>query len=290
MALRRMRPESLRSYFVIDSLFHRSLGRLAFALVLSLVIASASRADAQETSVFGSTRADDGALIGILYDLKQSQARKPLKIDNKIYGEIVDEFIASKWDEQVLNRYFRAARPLYANQVFIPIIPASAGPKAFGVDDVVRPSYWLIHYKGQVSAPSAGTWRFWGYGEEVCVVAINGRNVLLSNWREITTPSVGWKSPEPVGLPAASGHLRASEWMTFEEGEVVDIDILIGERGGGVFGAFLLVQKKGDPYRRIDGRPVLPIFQLAPVVTPQPKTLRHGPVIAPEGPVWIARQ
>ena len=264
--------------------------RILYAIVAAFATAVPAFANAGEDALFGSAEASGGALVGILYDLKQDQARKPLKIDNKIYGEIVDEFVASKWDEQVLNRYFRAGRPLYTNKVFVPIIPASAGPKAFGVEKVVKPSYWLIHYKGQVSAPSAGEWRFWGYGEEVCVVAINGRNVLVSNWREITTPSVGWKSPEPIGLPAASGHLRAGEWMTFKEGEVVDIDILIGERGGGVFGAFLLVQKKDDPYQRIDGRPVLPIFQLAPFVTPRPKTLRDGPVVAPEGPVWIARQ
>ena len=240
--------------------------------------------------MFGSTEASSGALIGILYDLKQSQARKPLKIDYEIYAKIVNEFVSSQWDEQVLNRYFRAPRPLYATQVFVPMISASIAPDAFGVGEVVEPMYWVIHYKGQVSAPSAGTWRFWGYGEEVCVVAINGRTVLVSNWREVTTPSVGWKSPAPPGLPAGNGYLRASDWIELREDEIVDIDILIGERGGGVFTAFLLVEKKGENYRRIDGRPVLPIFQLAPVVTPQPKTRRHGPVVAPEGPVWIGHQ
>jgi hypothetical protein len=260
------------------------------ALVLAAALSFAPGAAAQEGSEFGSSELSGAALIGILYDLKQDQSRKPMKMDTKAYGQVVDEFIGGDWDENVLNRYFRAARPLYTTQVFIPLISASAAPKAFGVEDIVRPMYWLVHYKGQVAAPTSGTWRFWGYGEEVCSVAINGRNVLLSNWREITTPSVNWKSPEPPGQPAASGHLRAGDWIELEAGQIVDIDILIGERGGGVFAAYLLIEKLGENYPRINGHPILPVFQLAPRATPQPKGVKFGPVIAPDGPVWIGRQ
>ncbi len=109
----------------------------------------------------------------------------------------------------------------------------------------MKPSYWLIHYKGQVSAPSDGEWRFWGDGEEVCSVAVNGKPVLLANWREITAPDVPWKSPEPPGLEVANSHLVAGTWFSVKKGEVIDLDVLIGERGGGVFCAFLLIEKKG---------------------------------------------
>ena len=255
---------------------------------LLLGLANAGRAETG--SEFGTSEPGGAALIGILYDLKQDQARKPLKMDVRAYGKVVDEFISKGWDEAVLNRYFRAARPLYATQVFIPLIEAAAAPKAFGVADVVKPMYWLIHYKGQVVAPVSGTWRFWGYGEEVCTVAINGRNVLLSNWREITTPSVPWRSPEPPGQPAASGRLRAGDWFELQAGQAADLDVLIGERGGGVFAAFLLIEKLGESYERIDGHPILPVFQLAPRATPQPGGVKYGPVIAPAGPIWSARQ
>lgn len=225
-------------------------------------------------------------MVGILYDLKQDQARNPLPISNPRYGVIIDEFISKGWDEGVLNRYFRAARPLYTTQIFIPLMPANSAPKAFEVEKIVKPMYWLVHYKGQISAPTSGEWRFWGYGEEVCSVAINGKNVLLSNWREITTPSVNWKSPEPLGQPVASGHIRAGDWIELKAGQVVDIDVLIGERGGGVFCAFLLIEKRGETYEKINGQPVLPVFQLAPHDTPQPKSSKQGPVIAKKGPVW----
>ncbi len=264
--------------------------RLFFSLSLVVMIPSAAPAaeleDSRQDAVFGSREVSGASLVGILYDLKQDQARKPMPMNNQAYGRLIDEFISKGWDEGVLNRYFRAARPLYTTQIFIPLIPANSAPRAFEVQNIVKPMFWLIHYKGQVSAPTSGQWRFWGYGEEVCSVAINGKNVLLSNWREITTPTVGWKSPEPPGQPAASGHLKAGDWIDLEEGQVVDLDVLIGERGGGVFAAYLLIEKRGETYPQKNGHPILPVFQLAPSDTPQPKSVKEGPVIAKNGPVW----
>lgn len=257
-----------------------------FTAGVLLALGPLSRGAEADTSVFGSSKASQDALIGIFYDLKQNQARKSLPINTSIYGKLVDEFLSKGWDESVLNRHFRATRPLYTTQIFIPLIEASAAPKAFGVEKIVKPSYWLIHYKGQVTAPGDGEWRFWGDGEEVCSVAVNGKPVLLANWKEITTPSVGWKSPERPGRKVANSHLVAGDWISLKKGQVIDLDVLIGERAGGVFCAFLLIEKKGEPYEMVDGHPVLPVFQLAPFDTPQPENSKKGPPIAPNGPVW----
>jgi hypothetical protein len=245
---------------------------------------------AQEESVFGNATASEMALIGILYDLKQGQDRKSKQMDIRTYHKVIDEFLSKGWDESVLNRYYRVTRPLYTTQLFIPLINASAAPKAFGVENIVKPSFWLIHYKGQVSAPSDGEWRFWGDGEEVCSVAIDGKPVLLANWKEITTPSVNWKSPEPPGRKVANSQIRAGTWFSLKKDEIVDLDILIGERAGGVFCAFLMIEKKGETYPEQDGHPVLPVFQLAPFDTPQPTSIKTGPPIMPNGPIWKAVQ
>jgi hypothetical protein len=78
--------------------------------------------------------------------------------------------------------------------------------------------------------------------------------------------------------------------MDLKAGEVVDIDVLIGERRGGVFAAYLLIEKRGETYEMLNGKPILPVFQLAPHDTPQPKSVKYGPVIAPKGPVWNGLQ
>ncbi|MEI6339601.1 MAG: hypothetical protein WCQ57_13615 [Verrucomicrobiota bacterium] len=265
----------------------RRIHRAALAILLAASFLSPVRAE-PETSVFGSRQASQTALIGNLYDLKQTQEHKPVPMNIKTYGSVVDEFLSKDWDESVLNKYFRATRPLYTTQIFIPLISADSAPRAFGVEKIVQPSFWLIHYKGQVAAPSDGYWRFWGDGEEVCSVAVNGRNVLLANWREITTPNVPWKSPEPPGMRVANSQMRAGDWMQCKAGQVMDLDVLIGERAGGVFCAFLLIEKRGENYQRVEGSPVLPVFQLAPFNTPVPRSTRLGPPIQPDGPIWKA--
>jgi len=239
---------------------------------------------------FGSKEAGESSLIGILYDLKQTQDRKPIPMDIPKFGKLIDEFLSNNWNESILNRHFRVTQPLYTSQIFIPLMNAGAAPLAFGVEKIVKPSFWVIHYKGQVSAPSDGNWRFWGYGEEVCSVAVNGKNVLLANWKEVTCPSVGWKSPEPPGQPAANGHIVAGDWISLKAGQIVDLDILIGERAGGVFCSFVLIEKQGDTYEKLNGRPVLPVFQLAPFNTAVPAQVKLGPKIATQGPVWKAIQ
>lgn len=257
---------------------------------LAALVMAVPAVRAEDDSVFGTSKASETALIGILYDLKQDQNLKSKQMDIPSYHKVIDEFLSKGWDESVLNRYYRVTRPLYTTQIFIPLIGANAAPKAFGVEKIVKPSFWLIHYKGQVSAPSDGEWRFWGDGEEVCSVAVDGKPVLLANWKEITTPSVGWTSPAPPGRKVANSLIRGGDWIKLKKGQVVDLDVLIGERAGGVFCAFLMIEKKGETYPQEDGFPVFPVFQLAPFDTPQPKSTKTGPPILPNGPVWKAVQ
>jgi len=249
---------------------------------------------AVDPSVFGSTKAEGAALIGILYDLKQDQYRQKTKMGPPFYDSFVNEFLSSNWDEAVLNKYFRVTRPLYTTQVFIPQISASSAPVAFGVADVVHPSFWIVHYKGQVSPPSSGSWRFWGFGSEVCSVAVNGKTVLASNWiesgRPIPTPNLGWQTTELPGQRVRQSHLVAGDWMNLKAGEIIDLDVLIGERAGGNFCAVLLIEKKGDKYEMKDGHPILPVFQLAPFKTPNPASFQRGPQISQDGPIWKAIQ
>jgi len=247
---------------------------------------------ANPESLFGSTVSSGASLIGILYDLKQTPTREKTKMGAEFYDAFVNEFLASNWDEGVLNRYFRATRPVYSTQVFIPNIAAAAAPKAFEVEKVVHPSFWVIHYKGQVAPPSSGQWRFWGFGSEVCSVAVNGKTVLASNWiengRPIPTPGSNWHSSDAPGQRVRQAYLIAGDWMDLKAGEVVDLDVLIGERAGGNFCAVLLIEKKGVKYEQKDGHPIFPVFQLAPFATPNPKNRQEGPQIAQDGPIWKA--
>lgn len=235
--------------------------RCLIALAVSAV-GFAQGADDPEI-LFGSKKKGSSGLIAIIYDLKQTQDRKPSHVSAEDYVEVVQEFLQKGWDESVLNRYFRVTQPLYSTQIFIPGMSADGAPRAYGVDQIVRPSAWVIHYKGQVSPPEDGVYRFVGYADDVLAVAVNGKTVCVGARQDMRMRRL-WKSPEGEGARAYNGDLTYGEWIEMKKDEPVDLDVLVGERPGGEFCAFLLFEKQGVEYpKNKQGKLILPVFQLA---------------------------
>jgi len=270
----------------------RSLG------VALLILATAFPVVAQSRSVFGETTRSEAALVGVLYDFKQTQDRAETPVTRQTYSQIIEEFLLKNWDERVLNRYYRVSRPLYTTQIFVPMINAEAAPRAFGVEKLVRPSLWLAHYKAQVSAPSGGVWRFVGASDDMLAVAVNRKTVLVANRYDTVLPNVRWRASAPDGPQAANNPLRHGDWISLKPGEIIDLDVIIGERPGGTFNAFLFIEKKGLTYAHdSEGHPILPIFQVAPYNTPVGDTdnTREGavfitPPFANGHPPWKSYQ
>ena len=261
--------------------------RIGLCLLLPLL----ARAD-DDSSVFGHATPSEAALIGVLYDTKQTYNHKPTYIGvGDGYTAVIDNFIARHWDEAVLNKFYRVSKPLYTTQIFVPNMNADNAPKAFGAEKLVQPSGWLIHYKGQVSPPTTGVYRFWGSGDDVMAVAVNGKTVLVANRFDSPFHLVKWKSAEPDGAQAADGPLHAGDWMPLRADQIVDLDVVIGERPGGYFNAFLLVEKQGDTYMKDqDGRGIFPIFQVAPYNTPDLNNVGAEPRFAKGFPTWKSYQ
>jgi hypothetical protein len=246
--------------------FAKMVWKACVCMVLAGTVASFAD---DESSVFGQSKQSEAALMGVLYDLKQTQARKPTNVDPETYSAVIDEFLSKGWDENVLNRYYRVSKPLYTTQIFIPNMNADQAPKAFGAEKTVKPSRWVIHYKGQIAAPEAGTYRFWGIADDVMATAVNGKTVLVGNRRDTRLPKTNWHASERDGAHAGDGELRPGDWVTFKQGEIFDLDVIIGERPGGIFNAFLMVEKQGASYNTDKrGHIILPILQVAPYNTP----------------------
>lgn len=266
----------------------RGLALLMIGLILMQSCPPALHS-AEEASSFGSFKPSGNSLIGILYDLKQTQTCQPTAVSTEKYWDVLDEFLANGWDEAVLNRYFKAGRPLYTTQIYIPEMKADAAPNAFGVGDIVKPSRWMIHYKGQVSPPHPGTYRFVGYCDDIMVVGVNAKVVLVSGWPGHERISkvlrrTAWDATSRSGLKIFSGRLMKGDWITLKAGEIIDLDIIIGERPGGAFCAFLLVEEQGVTYEQLGNESVLPIFQLAPLpIQPSKKAF-----FAPTTDIWQA--
>jgi len=66
-----------------------------------------------------------------------------------------------------------------------------------------------------------------------------------------------------------SRYLIYGDWVELRSIETHRIDILVGERPGGMIGGVLLVQREGASYEtEPNGRPVLPIFAVS-LLSPQ---------------------
>ncbi len=255
----------------------RSLRHLAAVITLVLThspgaLSSASAAP-EDDNVFGRNERQGATLIGIFYDLKQTQRREPIKDYARHYSPTLDDFVVSGFDEALLNRFFRAALPLYTTQFAIPDMSANGAPKAFGVEGVVKPSYWVIHYKGQIAPPSDGTYRFVGNFDDLLVVAINRKVVLEGNRPDTKFPRLGWKEAADKGPRVAANRLaKYGDWIDLKADQPVDIDILIGERPGGRFHGVVLYEKKGETYPLAsNGEAILPLFQAAESPMPESK-------------------
>jgi hypothetical protein len=265
----------------------------AFAAGCILLLAADLGRGGNGPFVLGQSSAGEAALMGVFYDLKQTPSHQFSGITPGNYAHVVHEFIAQKWSERVLNRFFRVSRPIYTTQIFDPYMNSDEAPRAFGVEKLVQPTRWLIHYKGQISAPAPGTYRFWGASDDVLIVAINSKTELVACYPDIQDEVKAdcWKQTDHDGAQVVRQHLRPGDWFTVGANEIVDLDVLTGDRPGGQYYAFLLVEKKGETYQRDnENNPILPIFQLAPYNTPVLNDISLQPRFAKGYPIWKCNQ
>jgi hypothetical protein len=213
------------------------------ALFVYLSILPWGRAE-ETASAFGSAVKTPGTLIGIFYDFKQDQNRQPKPNAGSLYTSTVDQLISSGLDENVLAGFFRATLPLYTTRIWMPQMDAKKAPEAFGVGDIVAPSLWIAHYKGEIMAPAAGTYRFLGDADDVMVVLLSGKVILVARHPGTPLPLTAWVAQEKAPEVPGAKPLVAGDWFSAREEEIFDFDVVIGERPGGVFRAQLYLQKK----------------------------------------------
>ena len=264
-------------------------------MVTALILSRAGNLRAAQAAPSGQSPVGESTLIGELYDLKQTPDHKATGMDFNTFFKTVDEFLSKGWDESVLNRYYRVSKPLYTTQIYIPMMGSQLALVAYGVEKEVQPILWLIHYKAQISPPEDGTYRFVGSGDDVLAVAVNGKTVLaapLHNPDFSLLPLTKWKPTEPGGMEGdLYGKMINGDWIPMKKDDVVDLDVIFGDCPGGLFSAFLTIEKKGGNYQRDkDGNAILPIFQVAPYDTPDHKNPREAPPFAKGYPIWKAYQ
>ncbi|HBE23024.1 MAG TPA: hypothetical protein DDW21_06205 [Verrucomicrobiales bacterium] len=222
---------------------------------------------------FGSTNRSSGGLEGTMYDFKKKRNGEDVPYEIANPYEFVERAVRlqkSDFSDSSLSRYFRAPQSLFLIHLAIPFSNAENGPSFFGAEKEIKPSGWFVHYQGRISVPRSGTYRFSGLGDDYLVLILKGRVRLAACWSDIQ-PAIAerWESTKPTGEwlgPFGNMRLVYGDWVHLREGEVIDIDLAIGERPGGKVGFILHVEEKGVDYRKdSQGRPILPLFATAPI-------------------------
>jgi len=260
-------------------------------------------ADFSKMTLFGGGKSMGNDLEGTFYHFLKDRQGGPVEGMTPVIGsaprkftEALDQFLTENWSPRVFDPYYRAPTKLYASHFMVPPCASSLGPAMFGVDDEnVHAALWLIHYKGKIAHPTGGMFRFWGYGDNFLFVRINGQVVLDGCFADPQWmyPNFKWKSSSEEHRKYQFGHTRSrvGDWFTLEPGVPVEMELLMGEGGGGRFAAMVVIQEFGVDYpENRDGAPILPMFK-----TMQPPEhiideIKHklipGEVALTEGPVF----
>jgi len=219
-----------------------------------------------EVSVFGSGQSIGNDLVGTFYDFKRANGGRNIPHSEDKVVQDLKEFVRSGWKPSELARYYRSPKKLYATTVAVPTCSSSVAPWAFGEHDTIG-YLWMIHYKGQLVHKQGITFRFWGYGDDIMVVAVDGKTVLSTGWSDFAfriTPHWQTSSAKSDQYYLGDNTSIVGDWITLEPGEPHDIQILAAEMPGGTFSAMLLVEVQDVEYERNrQNGPILPIFKTA---------------------------
>lgn len=220
-------------------------------------------------TVFGFKGSGVGrGMSGHLYDLKQTPDRKPTEGDSNDRSftlRFLKEFDTKKFDMKLLQPYFMSPVELMATRFWVPNGNAAQMPQAFGVEKDVKATNLLIHYKGKVTPPKDGKYRFVAFGDDFFGIKLNGKVIL-----PFDRPGSRLYGTDATGTGAfyaltKKGH-AVSDPVLLRAGQPVDLEVILVEWPGGLMSFSLLVEREEDlrdgKYKKTpNGLPILPIFE-----------------------------
>ena len=219
-----------------------------------------------------------GGLLGTLYDLKQTNDRKPTAMmDGKTgippYRAAVRDFLEAGWSPGKLSKFFKSPDMLVSGQLFITGRSADDAPKAFEVEKLMKPSRWVVHYRCYVEVPNSLPFRFVGSGDDFLLLRWN-RKIALDDGYETyfsgkdgTYKDFGEKVSKEYKVdrkPGSLHRLKAGPWIQATKGTKVPVEVLMGETPGGVFDCYLTIEvaKSGTKVKgQYEGEGTLKLFR-----------------------------
>lgn len=220
----------------------------------------------ESVSAFGGKVTTGSELEGHFYNFNRDRKGKKIPMDPTTMTDILYDFMNSKWRSSKLARFYRSPETLYTPTVCVSTAMAELAPQAFGMDDAEGYG-WAVLYKGSIVYPEDITFRFWGVGDKVLAVNVDGETVLICAYinEDRAQYSSIWQSSDSKDNIYYFGEHRArpSDWITLKAGEAKDIQVLLGDTKGGLVYHMLSVEVQGEEYpqTRGGGGPTFPVFK-----------------------------
>ena len=208
---------------------------------------------------------------GTFYALDYGRDGQLQDMEQQEYVDLASKFAHSGFSEHVFLPYYRSPTKLYTTQFMIPWTTSEFGPSAFGISEELgveyNPKKWMIHYKGKIRSKEGGTYRLWSAADDHFFAMVDGVVVLNGTWSSWNFEEYPWEPPEEhFRYPMQKIVASVGHWFTLEPGEIVPMEILMGEINGGNFCCTLLIENKAESNEyplRDDGMPILPVFKTA---------------------------
>jgi hypothetical protein len=219
----------------------------------------------EATTLFGSGLSVGNDLVGTFYDMKRSRSGNSAELDPEALNAIIEKFVKGGWRSRDLSKYYQSPKKLYATCFMVPTTRSATAPRAFGESDTGG-WCWLVHYKGDLVHADGITFRFWGQGDDVLLVRVNGEVVLNASWPGNGDQYTKWTSDDSKTRTYVLGNNYSvpSDWITLEPGVPLDMEVLCGELPGGQFDMMLVVEEKGVEYpQNKNAAPIFPMFKTA---------------------------
>ncbi len=216
-----------------------------------------------EGAGLGSGESIETAFIGEFWDLKRDRNGKSSEYSemtaNLAVLSFLSEFYNEEWKRTELRPFFKSPVKLYATCFLMPNGYDEEATNAYDPTGSLNleKSRWVIVYRAQVQAPKSGRFRFVGAADSVMGVRFNRKNVLECGLHNLRTDV--WDEFDSYATKHDNyfyancevwnylcNGFAAGDEFTVEAGEWYDMEVMISEIGGGMFGFALMIQDLDD--------------------------------------------
>ncbi|MCK4563488.1 MAG: hypothetical protein KAU94_02300 [Verrucomicrobia bacterium] len=173
--------------------------------------------------IFGDQIDIGNNLMGTLYDFKRRRSGGTMILDREGFMAAVGKFTRGGWNTAALAKYYRAPKKLYATSIMVPPIHSAFAPGEFNEPDM-EGFQWIVHYKGKLVHPEAIKFRFWGHGDDIMLIRVDGKEVLNASWAGNEHYYSDWTSRGANSGTYYMGNSTAvvGDWITLEPHTPVD--------------------------------------------------------------------